>query len=190
MNKYLNEAIIGNNNILATLSGKGELFRLYYPNRDMRQYIDFYKIGIKINDSNIIYLHDDVNNVYKQYYDIDTNILNTEITNTYFNLKILQTDFCMINEDVLVRKFTFINEGNIDLDVKFLLHSQLLSDQNNFVGSKIIDNGIIQYSHDFSVSTFSKDKTVYLHQLNNTKENINTGMIQDKDYIDIYVNSI
>ena len=33
-------------------------------------------------------LVDDINNIYKQYYDTDTNILNTEITNTYFNLKI------------------------------------------------------------------------------------------------------
>ena len=31
-------------------------------------------------------LVDDINNIYKQYYDTDTNILNTEITNTYFNL--------------------------------------------------------------------------------------------------------
>jgi len=183
MNKYLNEAIIGNDNVLSTFSSKGELLRLYYPSRDSRQYINFYRAGVKINDSYIIYLHDDVNNTYKQYYDVDTNILNTEITNTYFNLKVVQTDFCLLKENVLVRKYTFINESNIDLDMNFLIHSELLSDQNNFVGSKIIDNGMIQYAHDFSVSTFSKSMKIYSHQLNNSKENIQTGIINDKDYI-------
>ena len=93
MKKYLNEAIIGNKNMLATYTQKGELQRIYYPTKDNRQFIDFFYTGVKINDSNLIYLHEDINNIYKQYYDINTNILNTEITNTYFNLKILQTDF-------------------------------------------------------------------------------------------------
>ena len=84
MEKYLNEAIIGNQNVLATFTGKGELQRLYFPGRSIRQYIDFSHVGVKINDSALIYLHDDINNVYKQYYDVDTNILNTEVTNTYF----------------------------------------------------------------------------------------------------------
>ena len=33
-------------------------------------------------------MHQDINNIYEQYYEPETNILNTEITNTYFNLKI------------------------------------------------------------------------------------------------------
>ena len=93
MEKYLNEALIGNKNIMATYTGKGELQRIYFPERSMRQYIDYTHVGVKINDSNLIFLHNDINNVYKQYYEPDTNILNTEITNTYFNIKILQTDF-------------------------------------------------------------------------------------------------
>ena len=156
MEKYLNEAIIGNKNIIATFSGKGEMLRLSYPNRDNRQYLNYFQTGVKINDSALIYLHDDINNTYLQYYDTDTNILNTEITNTYFNLKILQTDFVTIKEDILVKKYTFINESNIDLDVNFLIHSELLSDQNNFVSGKKIDTGMVQYAHDFSVATFAK----------------------------------
>lgn len=34
--------------------------------------------------------------MYQQYYTEDTNILNTEIKNTYFNLKITQTDFVLL----------------------------------------------------------------------------------------------
>lgn len=41
--KYFNDAIIGNNNMLASYSSTGELLRLYYPSRDNKQFIDFLK---------------------------------------------------------------------------------------------------------------------------------------------------
>ena len=103
-NKYLNEAIIGNKDILATYTQKGELQRLYFPSKDNKQYINFFHTGVRVNKSDLIYLHDDINNNYKQYYDTDTNILNTEITNTYFNLITLQTDYIPLKENVLIGK--------------------------------------------------------------------------------------
>ena len=181
--KYLNEAIIGNKKMIATYTAKGELQRIYFPSKDNRQYINFYHTGVTINNSDLIYLHDDVNNVYKQYYDTDTNILNTETTNTYFNLKVVQTDYMMLKENVLVKKYIFLNEGKIDLNTKFYIHSELLSDQNNLVGCKIIDNGMMQYAHDFAVSTFAKGHKVNGYQINGSKETIKRGEIQDKDYI-------
>ena len=183
MEKYLNEAIIGNKNILATFSAKGEMLRLLYPTRENKQYINYFHTGVKINDSNLIYLHDDINNTYIQYYDTDTNILNTEITNTYFNLKTLQTDFVTIKDDILVKKYTFMNIGSIELDVNFLIHSELLSDQNNFVGAMKIDTGMIQYAHDFSVATFANEKELLSYQINDSAKTINTGKIYGKDYI-------
>ena len=181
--KYLNEAIIGNKNMIATFSGKGELHSLYFPSKDNRQYINFFRTGVKINSSDLIYLHEDINNVYKQYYDTDTNVLNTEITNTYFNLKMLQTDYMMLKENVLVKRYIFLNEGKIDLDTKFYIHSELLSDRNNLVSCKVIKEGMIQYAHDFAVSTFTKGYKILSHQINGSKETIKRGEIQDKDYI-------
>ena len=183
MEKYLNEALIGNKNILATYTQKGELQRMYYPAKDNKQYIDFFETGVKVNDSNLIYLHDDINNQYKQYYDVNTNVLNTEIINTYFKLKILQIDFVPIKENVLIKRYTFINENNIDLDMKFLIHAGILSDKNNFVGCKVIDNGMIQYAHDFMVSTFARGQKINSHQIHGSKNNIKSGIIEDKDYI-------
>ena len=182
-NKYLNEAIIGNKNMIATFTGKGEIERLYFPSKDNKQYINFFHTGVKINNSDLIYLHDDVNNTYKQYYDTDTNVLNTEITNTYFNLKMVQTDFIMLKENVLVKKYIFLNEGKIELNTKFFIHSELLSDRNNLVSCKVIDKGMMQYAHDFVVSTFAKGKKITNHQINGSKETIGRGEIQDKDYI-------
>ena len=189
MERYLNEAIIGNKQMLVTYTQKGELQRLYYPAKDNRQYISFYHTGVKVNDSDLIYLHDDINNVYKQYYDVNTNILNTEITNTYFNLKVLQTDFVPIKENILVRKYTFINEGSIDLDVSLFVHSEIVSDRNNHVGCKIIDNGMVQYAHDFMVTTIVPDKKVLRHQINGSKNTIKSTNISDKDYIGMSADS-
>ena len=76
MNKYYNEAIIGNKNIVASFSEKGEMLRLFYPTRDYKQFIETMHAGVKVNDSNIIYLHEDINNEYEQYYTENTNIIN------------------------------------------------------------------------------------------------------------------
>ena len=182
-NKYLNEAIIGNKKMIATFTSKGEMQRIYFPSKDNKQYINYFHTGVKVNESDLIYLHDDINNVYKQYYDTDTNILNTEITNTYFNLKILQTDYILTKENILSKKYVFINDGTIDLNTEFYIHSELLSDLNNFVGCKIVDGGMMQYAHDFTFSTFAKGKDIIKHQINGSKDTIKRTEIYDKDYI-------
>lgn len=183
MEKYFNEAIIGNRNMLATFTEKGEMQRVYFPCKDKKQYVDFFHTGVKVNSSDLIYLHDDINNIYKQYYDADTNILNTEVTNTYFNLKILQTDFVLIKDNVLVKRYAFMNDAKIDLDVDFYIHSSLLSDTNNTVACKIIDGGMMQYAQDFIFSTFAKGHHLLSHQINGSKDTIKRGEIYDKDYI-------
>lgn len=188
MEKYFNDAIIGNENITASLTKNGELLRLLYPYTDYKQFIDFYHIGLKINDSNIVYLHDDINNVYNQYYLEGTNILNTEILNTYFKLKILQTDFVCIKENVLVRRFKFVNENVIDLNLNLLVHSKLITTDNNQVSGLIQNDALLQYMHDYSVCTFSKDKLLST-QINNTKANIFEGQIGDKDYVGMSADS-
>ena len=98
-------------------------------------------------------------------------------------MKILQTDYMLLKENVLAKKYIFINEGTIDLNTEFYIHSELLSDINNFVSAKIIDNGMLQYAHDFAVSTFSKGNKIIKHQINGSKNTIKRAEIYDKDYI-------
>ena len=137
--KFFNDAVIGNKNIKATFSDRGEMLRTYYPNVDYKQFVDTFQVGLKINDSAIVYLHEDINNKYNQYYTENTNILNTEIENTYFNLKTKQTDFVTIKNSILVKKYTFTNNNKIDLDLKLLARIKLLSNSNNMVSAKVIE---------------------------------------------------
>ena len=188
MEKYFNEAIIGNQNITASFTKKGELLRLLYPNTDYKQFIDFYHIGLKINDSNIVYLHSDINNVYNQYYTEGTNILNTEIFNTYFKLKVIQTDFVCIKENVIVKKLKFINENAIDLNFNLLIHSKLISTDNNQVSGLVQNDSLLQYMHDYTVCTFSKAKLLS-SQINNTEASILDASIWDKDYVGMSTDS-
>ncbi len=181
-NKYMNDAIIGGGNITASYTEKGELLRVMYPAPDFRNWIDEFLTGVKINDSGIVYLHDDINNQYNQYYTENTNVLHTEILNTYFKLSVKQTDFAMLNKSVLIKKYEFENKNNIELEVNFLVHAKLLSDTNNMVGSEIKENALVQYSHDYTMYTFSKNPLLS-YQLNDTSSNIVSGVIQDKDYI-------
>ncbi|MCI8519771.1 MAG: hypothetical protein HFJ51_07105 [Clostridia bacterium] len=189
MKTYKNDAIIGNKELKIGITDKGEIVRLCYPNVDFRQFIDFLHMGVKINDSNIIYLHNDVNNLYSQEYIEDTNVLKTVIKNTYFNLKMEQTDFAVMSNSVLVRKYTFTNEHEIPLDIKFLVHSKMLSDDNNFMSAKVIDNGLFQYSHEYNMAIISKDLALAGHKIHGIDDVIDTGILQDKDYIGMSNNS-
>lgn len=188
MEKYYNDAIIGNQNILASFTKQGEILRLLYPTRDYKQIIDFFHVGLKINDSRLVYLHEDINNIYMQQYEEDTNILNTEILNTYFNLKVVQTDYASIKENVLVRKYKFTNENTIDLNLNFLVHSSLTSSPENRVSGMCRNDALIQYNHEYMLCTFSKEKLLS-SQINNSKANIEDGKIWDKDYVGMSANS-
>ena len=189
MEKYFNDAVIGNQKIVASYTKKGELIRLFYPNRDYKQIIDFFHVGLKINDSGIVYLHDDINNVYSQEYEEKTNILETSILNTYFNLKIIQTDYASVKEEnVLVKKYKFTNENLIDLNLNFLVHSGLINSSNNRISGLCKNDTLIQYNHEYTMCTFSKAKLLS-SQINNTKVNIIDGKIWDKDYVGMSADS-
>ncbi|MBR3153139.1 MAG: hypothetical protein IKF52_06050 [Clostridia bacterium] len=180
--KYLNDAIIGNKNMTVSFSKNGELLRLFNEAPDYKQFFEFFHTGVKINDSAMVYLHNDINNTFKQYYVEDTNILMTEILNTYFNLKVVQTDFCPVKEDLLVRKFKFINKSNIDLNVNFLVYSKLLTNINNDTCGFFRNDCLYQYNHDYTACVFSKEK-VDNCQINNSSSNIMDGVIGGKDYV-------
>ena len=180
--KYFNDAIIGNKKMTASFSKKGELLRLFNQAPDYKQFFEIFHTGVKVNDSALIYLHDDINNNYKQYYVENTNVLVTEIINTYFNLKTTQIDFVLTKENVLVRRYHFKNNNSIDLNLHFLIYSKLFTNINNDACGYINNDALLQYTHDYTVCTFAKEK-ISSYQINNVSENFRDGSIGGKDYI-------
>lgn len=180
--RYFNDAIIGNKDMTISFSKNGELLRLFNQAPDYKQFFEFFHVGVQINDSALIYLHNDINNTFKQFYIEDTNVLTTEIVNTYFNLKITQIDFAMVKENVLVRRYHFVNNNTIDLNLKFLTYSKLFTNINNDACGFVKNDALLQYTHDYTVCTFAKEK-ISSYQINNADETIMSGVASGKDYI-------
>lgn len=180
--KYFNDAIIGNKKMTISFSKNGELLRLFNQAPDYKQFFEFFHTGVQINDSALIYLHNDINNSFRQFFIEDTNVLTTEIINTYFNLKITQIDFVMIKENVLVRRYHFANNNSIDLNLKFLAYSKLFTNINNDACGLIKNDALLQYTHDYTVCTFTKE-SITSYQINNAAETIMSGVSSGKDYI-------
>ncbi len=186
--KYFNDGIIGNQKLTASFTKTGELMRLFYGSADYKQFLDTFHTGLKINDSALIYLHNDINNTYNQEYIKDTNLLKTEILNTYFNVKITQTDFIPLNENILVKSYKITNLNTINLDVNFLVYSKVLTNLNNDTCGYVKNDVLIQYNHDFSVCTFAKEKLLS-KQINDSSNSIMDGVIGGKDYIGMSADS-
>ena len=182
INKYFNDGIVGNRRVTASFSKTGELLRLYSGSVDYKQFVERFNVGVKINDSAMIYLHNDINNNYIQNYISNTNVLETEILNTYFNLKITQTDFVPIKENMLVKSYTFQNDSNIDFDMNFIVYSEVITNSNNDTCGYFKNDALIQYNHDYSICIFSKEKPNSV-QINGIKNNIMDGVIGGKDYV-------
>ncbi len=180
--KYFNDAVVGNHRIKASFTKTGEMIRILYGGADYKQFLDFFHTGVKINDSALIYLHDDINNLYSQEYVGETNILKTEIFNTYFKTRITQIDFVPIEEDILIKKYIVKNENDIDLNINFLIHSKILTNLNNDTAGLVKNNSLIQYNHDFSVCTFS-NMNLLSKQVNDAQSSIMSGIIEGKDYV-------
>ena len=181
-NKYYNEAVVGNEKLKVTYTRNGELLRLIYGTIDFKQFIETYHVGLKVNDSALIYLHEDINNSYSQEYIEDTNILVTNIYNSYFKLKVVQKDFVPLKDNVLVKEYTLINENNIDLNVDLLAYSKAYNNLNNDTCGYVKNDILIQYNHDYSICTFSKNKISSV-QINGSKETFPTGKVWGKDYV-------
>ena len=180
--KYFNDGVVGNKKIKASFTKTGEMIRMFYGAADYKQFVEFYHTGIKVNDSALIYLHNDINNSFSQEYIKDTNVLQTHIYNSYFRVRITQTDFVPISENVLIKHYVFKNENTIDLDLSFLVYSKILRNLNNDTSGYVKNDTLIQYNHDFSVCTFSNEK-ISSKQINGAENNFMQGSIGGKDYI-------
>ena len=179
--KYFNDAIIGNDDIVLSLNKKGKLLRLFYPSPDYRQFFKDVDILFYINEEEIYDINDDFTSVYNQYYVENTNILKTEITNNKYNFKVIQTDFCMINEAVTVRRYEFENLSDQDLSLRAIVHADALSNENTDTSGYFKNNSLIQYNHTAS-ATFFSNYPIEKYKVNNMNKDLSLDF-ENKEYI-------
>lgn len=119
--RFLPAAIVGNGALLATVSARGELERLFWPSIDFGQHLGELRLGLWGGD----WLDEDEDDAYAQEYIPDTNVLRTT------GPKAEIVDFALIHEDVLVRRVRA--EGRI------VVHCRPELDESTRYGSAYVD---------------------------------------------------
>ena len=182
-NKYFNDAIVGNSRLTVSFSKTGEILRLFYPSVDYMQFFEEYNVGVRVNDV-IFNLNRDLNNTYEQSYLPSTNILETKIKNSYFNLLITQTDFVPYNKDVLIKRYKIKNLSKQEYDMGFIVSPMLFGDYNDDICGFVQNDILMQYGHAYAVCTFSKNK-IAKSKLTGISENFLESFEADKNYIEM-----
>ncbi|MGE5328407.1 MAG: glycoside hydrolase family 15 protein [Deltaproteobacteria bacterium] len=183
MKSYFNDAIIGNSKMLGCIGKNGELIRLLWPYISYSQHIDSFYVGIKDSNKyqNTSWFHEDSWTHNQQYID-NTNILITSSENYELGYRVVQTDFILIEKDVLVRKYTIQNIGQEYKNPDLFLYSSMVTNSNNIRSSLFNFNTdtLVQYKHNnyFSISS---DLEIKGFQLNNSYDCVLKGELYGFD---------
>lgn len=160
---YFNDAIIGNSKMLGCLTKSGELVRLFWPNIDFSQHIEYFHFGIfkhsSGNSNNIYWLHDG-NWQHNQLYIEDTNVLETVFEDTSLGIMVRQTDFILIERDIFVRKCVIKNISREVNSAKLILNSSMISNSNNLRSTVFEYNAdsLVYFRHDNYIAISSDTK--------------------------------
>lgn len=166
---YFNDAIVGNSHMLACLSGSGELVRLFWPNIDYPQHTEKFAAGIfdTAQKHSTLWLHEHYWQ-HNQYYITNTNILVTVCSNIDKGIRVLQTDYVLIDKDVLVRSYEIENTGVHEMDLGFMVYSSAIT-TNPELRSTLFDfnyDALVHYRHGYYISLCA-DREAYQFQLGN-----------------------
>ncbi|AGC67293.1 glycoside hydrolase family 15 [Thermoclostridium stercorarium subsp. stercorarium DSM 8532] len=148
---YINNAVIGNGSMLGCVSETGELIRLYWPEIDFPQHIEKLLTGFfdrNVPNSTVWFSEGDYE--YSQAYIEGTNILKTVARIKSLSLEVVQTDFCVPCDDVLVRRYSIKNIGRNGIHLGVGVASRVTSHTLD-MGCTLFDFGLdalVHYRHD------------------------------------------
>jgi len=155
---YFNDAVIGNSRMLACITCRGELVRLFWPNIDYPQHINSMRAGIFFAGQQYSTLWLDGESFrHSQQYIKDTNILETVCEDLDRGLRVTQTDYVLPYSDTLVRNYKIENLSGQERDMGFMLYSSGMT-SNQHLGSILFDfrsDALIHYRHNYYISIAS-----------------------------------
>ncbi|PYG87984.1 oligosaccharide amylase [Ruminiclostridium sufflavum DSM 19573] len=182
---YYNNAITGNSSMLACLSDKSELLRLFWPNIDYLQQFDKMLCGIFIKNRNgsTVWLNDQ-RCEHNQEYMPDTNIVKSIITNNSDGYKVIIYDFVHPDRDVLVRRFEIKNILPEQRELGFVAFSAATSADTDIACSlfDFYNEALIHYRSNNYIAIFS-DKPAFQFQIGNNANEaaVNTYLFGKED---------
>lgn len=148
---YINNAVIGNGSMLGCISETGELIRLYWPEIDFPQHIEKMLTGFfdKNAPNSTMWFSEGDHEVHQTYIE-DTNILQTTVKISRLSLQVIQTDFCVPDQDVLIRRYNIKNTGDRSISLGMGLASHVISHTFD-MGNTMFDfelDALVHYRHD------------------------------------------
>lgn len=165
---YFNDAVVGNCSMLGCITEKGELVRLYWPHIDYPQHLEKISVGIFLKGSSGTTWLDCDEWRREQRYIENTNILETLYQNDSLKIRLMQTDFVLPDEDVLIRRYEILNMGDAVMEPLFMHYSSMVT-TNHHLACVIFDDtldALIHYKYNYYISV-SADLDVVKYQLGN-----------------------
>lgn len=185
---YFNDGITGNGRLLISFTGNGEPNRVFWPEQDYAQQINNIFMGIKFDNSDTRFLHENLWYI-EQKYESKTNILVTMYENSDFGLRIYQRDFAVNYKDVWVRNYTFENICDRELNIRTFLHTDFVTADNDVRSSMMnFDKNLAVIYNKTNIVTIGADKTICGFQLGNSFDAIRKDELYGKDEISMTSN--
>lgn len=176
----MNDGIIGNSRMLGCLTKEGELHRLFWPNIDHMQHINRFDIGLVLvgKSEETHFLADHMFHKSQEYVQ-GTNILKTTFKNKALGLIIEQKDFCLIDQDVLIRQYVIRNLGSKDQEIKWMLYSSNVTSPSHLTGTmfNFEHEALIHYQRDQYMSISSNLDVESFHLGSDTLEAAKNGKL-------------
>ena len=153
---YINDGIVGNSRMLGCVTDVGELHRLFWPDIDHLQHIDRFQVGFQVGNADTVFLHDP-SLEKEQEYRKGTNILITSYWDKKSGLRIIQSDFCLIDRDVFIRRYEIENHSKEGQVIRWMVYSSCVTSASHYAGT-LFDfdhEALVHYQRDqyMSVST-------------------------------------
>ena len=144
---YLIDSVIGNGRILACLTQSGELVRAFWPTIDYAQHINTNQALLRINGGSDVCRLSSDEFAHEHRYLEDTNIAETVYRHSKLPLGITSHDFVAPDEDVIVRHFRIVNEGQDAVEVDLLYVADMHMEESPLYQSVLYDNNYQAIAH-------------------------------------------
>ncbi len=138
---FLNAAVIGNGRILAAISSRGEMHRLFWPHIDMAQQVNrlWPAVLSPIWGDRAVRLDDERHWTHAQEYIGETNILKTMAGAKNKKLRVTTVDFVLPDSDTVVRSFEFSNVSSSPFPAVFIYYASLYLDDSNLYNTNYFE---------------------------------------------------
>lgn len=150
---FLIDAVLGNSRMLVTLTGDGQIQRLFWPHVDGPQHVARLVGGVSVAGAAAAWQDDPVWR-YEQAYEPDQNLLRTTGRHPA-GLQVAAEDAAVPGRDLFVRRLTFTNGSSAPMPLQYVLYQWLQGDENPLGNTALFDlasDSLVHYRRDLFVA--------------------------------------